>query len=434
VSLRGRFIAYLVVIHLAFAGVAGVVLRAHTVWLPAFEAFFLLSFLAGLWLLRSLFEPVDLLRSSVEFIEAGEFSTRLRETGRPELDPLIRVYNRMADTLRQERIRSEEQEMFLERIIRASPSGILTLDLDGRVTMANPAACAFLQREAGELEGRSLADAGSPLADALAALGPEQSRVVPLQGSRRVRCQASTFMDRGFARRFLVLDEMTEELHRSEKAAYEKLIRLMSHEVGNTASAVGSLLDSCLASARLLPEPERADYAGALGIAIARVGRMNEFMQGFAEVVRLPAPRRQPCDLRGLLEDVTGLFREDAGTRRVAWVWEVTGGPLLVSLDRGQMEQVLVNVVKNALEAIGTDGTITIRLGCNPSRPFTVLEDSGSGIPEDVRDQLFTPFFTTKPDGQGLGLTLAREVLLAHGFDFSLENAPGGGARFTILF
>jgi len=434
VSLRGRFIAYLVLVHLVFAGVAGFALLRQPIWLLALEAFFLLSLLAGVGLMRSLFEPVNLLRSSVEFIEAGEFSTRLRETGRPELDPLIRVYNRMADTLRQERVRSEEQERFLERIIRASPSGILTLDLDGRVTMANPAACAFLQREAGDLTGRPLAGAGSPLADALAALEPEQSRIVSLQGSRRIRCQASTFMDRGFARRFLVLDELTEELHRSEKAAYEKLIRLMSHEVANTAGAVGSLLDSCLACAGRLPEPDRADYAGALGIAIARVGRMNEFMQGFAEVVRLPTPRRQPCDLRGLVEDVVILFREEAERRRVAWMWEVTDGALLVSLDRTQMEQVLVNILKNGLEAIGTGGTITLRLGCNHARPYAVVEDSGGGIPEEVRDQLFTPFFTTKPDGQGLGLTLAREVLLAHGFDFSLENKPAGGARFTILF
>jgi nitrogen fixation/metabolism regulation signal transduction histidine kinase len=412
----------------------GTALWEHREWLLVAEAFFVLSFLAGWWLVRALFRPMRLLREAVDFIQAGEFATRMRETGRPELDPLIQVYNRMADTLRRERVRSEEQEHFLQRVLQASPTGVITLDLEGRVTMANPSAEALLRRGDEELTGRALSGLGSPLADALASMEPEESLLVPLQGRRRIRCRMLTFMDRGFARRFLLMDELTEELHRSEKAAYEKLIRMTSHEVSNTAAAVGSLLQSCLRYADQLSEPDRADFAGALGVAIARTGRMNTFVQDFAEVVRLPAPRRLPGDVNGLLQEVGLLLREDSARRRVEWVWEVDGGLPPVSMDATQMEQVFLNVCKNGLEAIGEDGTLTVRTGLDRGRPFAVIRDSGGGIPPEAREQLFTPFFTTKRDGQGIGLTLVQEVLLAHGFDFSLEGDGAGGTEFTVLF
>jgi nitrogen fixation/metabolism regulation signal transduction histidine kinase len=246
VSLRAKFVIYLVLIHLVFAGVCLYLLWDDRIWLFAVEGFFIVSFLAGVWLIRALFEPVRLLRSAVDFIKDHEFSTRIREVGQPELDPLIRVYNRMADHLRQERIRSEEQEHFLQRIIAASPTGILTLDLDGRIAMANPSAAALLRNEPEDLAGRALVELANPLADRLAELEPGNVEMIPLQGRRRVRGSALTFMDRGFARKFILMDELTEELHRSEKTAYEKLIRMMSHEVNNTTGAVGSLLNSCL--------------------------------------------------------------------------------------------------------------------------------------------------------------------------------------------
>jgi nitrogen fixation/metabolism regulation signal transduction histidine kinase len=434
VSLHGKFVVYLVVIHLVFAAVAGALFAENRVWLLAVEGFFLLSFLAGLRLLRALFRPIATLREAVDLIKAHDFSTRLREAGQAELDPLIRVYNRMADSLREERIRGEEQENFLQRIIAASPSGVLTLDLEGRVTMANPSAALLLKRELSEIQGHRLEELGSPLADELASLGDRETRLVSVQGRRRIRCRGLTFMDRGFTRRFFVMDEMTEELHRSEKAAYEKLIRTMSHEVNNTAGAVSSLLDSCLAYGEQLAPGDRDDFAGALGVAIARTGRMDRFMQEYASVVRLPAPRRQECDVKELVEEVALLLKEDSDRRRIQWRWECDGELPPVSMDLVQMEQALINICKNGLEAIGENGAITVRLGLDRGRPYLVIRDSGHGFTPEVRDRLFTPFFTSKESGQGIGLTMVQEILLGHGFDFSLE---GGGERpteFTILF
>jgi nitrogen fixation/metabolism regulation signal transduction histidine kinase len=434
VSLRGKFVVYLIVIHLVFAAATVALFRENRIWLLAVEGFFLISFLAGLWLLRALFRPIGTIREAVDLIKAHDFSTRLREVGQAELDPLINVYNRMADTLREERIRGEEQEHFLQRIVAASPSGVLTLDLDGRITMANPSAALLLRREREDLVGRRLQELGSPLADQLTTLGDQATRLISLQGRRRIRCRGLAFMDRGFARRFFIMDELTEELHRSEKAAYEKLIRTMSHEVNNTTGAVSSLLDSCLAYGDQLAPEDRADFTDALGVAISRTGRMNHFMHEFASVVRLPVPQRRECDIKGLVVEVARLLKEDSDRRRVRWQWELAGELPPVSMDLVQMEQALINICKNSLEAIGEDGTITVRLGLDRGRPYLVIRDNGDGITPEVRDKLFTPFYTSKERGQGIGLTMVQEILLGHGFDFSLESDGAGHTDFTILF
>jgi signal transduction histidine kinase len=216
--------------------------------------------------------------------------------------------------------------------------------------------------------------------------------------------------------------------------AYEKLIRMMSHEVNNTAGAVTSLLDSCLAYQQQIDPADRSDFTEALSVAIARTGRMNRFMQEFAEVVRLPAPRRLPCDVARLVEEIGRLFEEESRVRHVRWSWEIEHGLPPVRLDAGQIEQALINICKNGLEAIGEDGTLAVRLALDRGIPRLTITDDGGGISAEAREQLFTPFFTSKENGQGLGLTMVQEILLAHGFDFSLESNEDGFTSFTILF
>jgi signal transduction histidine kinase len=268
----------------------------------------------------------------------------------------------------------------------------------------------------------------------MAELSPGEARVVALRGGRRVCCRRGAFVDRGFARAFFSIEEMTEELRQVERAAYEKLIRMMSHEVNNSVGASNSLLHSCLNYARFLPEEDRRDFESALGVAIGRTEQLNAFMRGFAEVVRLPPPRPAPCDVQDLMARTARLMQPECDERRVEWRWDVGEAVGTVAMDPVQMEQVFVNVVKNALEAIGEDGAITVRLGRRGARAFLAVEDTGPGIPLRAREHLFTPFFSTKENGQGLGLTLVQEILGQHRFEFSLDGPPGGPTTFTILF
>lgn len=433
-SLRRRFVLYLLAVHVLFAGVAAYLFLQNRLWLLAVETVFLVSFAVGMKLLRDLFTPLDLVREGALLLADQDFSTRLREPGQPELDPLFQVYNRMADHLREERTRLQEQHYLLSRILDASPSGVVILGYEGQIEFANPAAERLLGLPAAEVLGRRLADLASPLARALTGLPPGGSLIVPLWGGRRVRGHLGSFLDRGFPRSFVLLEELTEELRRHEKAAYEKVIRTMSHEINNSIGASNSLLHSCLNYAGHLPSEERRDFEAALGVVIARTDFLNHFMRSFADVVRLPAPRPQPCDLRELLESIAVLLGPQLRERNIAWIWDAPEPLPPVPLDRAQMEQALVNVCKNALEAVGQDGAITVRLGRNNGRASLVVEDTGPGISAEARANLFTPFFSTKDNGQGIGLTLVQEVLSAHRFDFSLESRPGGPTQFTIHF
>jgi two-component system nitrogen regulation sensor histidine kinase NtrY len=433
-SLRIKYIIYLAVVHLIFAGVAAYLLRQNRFWLPAVEVFFIVSFSIGILLMRKLIGPIELIKSGMQFLDERDFNSRFRESGNPETDQLIHIYNRMADNLREERIRLQEHNYLMESILKVSPSGILTLDFDGRIAMANPAAEKMLQSSPDGLLGKALSELESPLGRALAGLAVKDSEVIPLWGGRRVKCRRIEFMDRGFRRSSIAMEELTEELRQTEKAAYEKLIRIMSHEVNNSSGAVNSLLDSCLHYADQIRDSDRRDFETAVHVAIYRTGQLNSFMRGFADVVRLPPPKPASCDLKKLLEELVLLMQYEPARRNIEWKWVIEEEPDAVVLDRKQMEQVFVNVLKNSLEAIEDDGSITITIGRKNDRAYAAIEDTGCGMTPDVQSNLFVPFFSTKPNGQGIGLTLVKEILGNHHFDFAVESSPGGPTRFSIFF
>ena len=431
-SLRAKIVLYLVLIHVVLGVISFIALRESRWWLLAVEGLFVVSIFLGTMLVRSFFVPLDLIRTGAELMSERDFTSQFREVGQPEMDALVRIYNQMIERLRDERLTLQERNYFLDRLLSASPAGVLTLDFDGRVSSLNPAARELLQVLDDEALGHPLSEIG-PLGEALAAVPVGKSRVVA-HGPRRLKVSRAEFFDRGFPRTFLLVGELTEELRASEKAAYGKLIRMMSHEVNNSVGAVSSLLDSFRGYGEDLSEEDRRDFLGAIDVAVNRMERLGAFMNGFAEVVRLPEPDRRPCDLRQLLEEILLLLRPELERRRIQAEWIANGPVPPVDLDRNQIEQVLVNVLKNAMESIGEDGRIALRLVSDGERPVLSISDTGRGIPEEVRPLLFTPFFSTKRDGRGLGLTLIREILIAHGAGFGLENRPEGGAEFRVRF
>lgn len=432
--LSRRFAAYLVVVHLAAAALAIALLRAQGVWLLVAEIALVCSLAAGFLLLRRLLRPFAFPAEALQLLEEGDFMSRFRAVGQPELDRLIELYNRMSDRLRSERVRLQEQQHFLAQIMDVSPLGIVLLGLDGEVAYVNPSGERLLGPPATQLLGRPLGELPGELAGALVHLARDESAVVPLWGGRRVRCQHGAFVDRGFPRSFVVVEELTEELRQLEKTAYGKLIRMMSHEVNNSVGASNSLLHSCLNYAPEIPEPHRADFESAIEIAIGRTDHLNEFMRAFADVIRLPVPRCERGDILPMLERIEQLTRAQRQQRRITWRTKAEAPLEPVPMDLAQMEQVLVNIVKNAIEAIDRDGCITIRMGRRDGRPALVVEDSGPGLTAEARQNLFTPFFSTKENGQGIGLTLVQEILSRHHFQYSLESPPGGPTQFTIVF
>ena len=228
-----------------------------------------------------------------------------------------------------------------------------------------------------------------------------------------------------------MLEELTQELIKQEKAAYEKLIRMMSHEINNSIGAINSILHSFHHYAPQLAPADRPDFAEALDVSIARNTQLANFIANFAHLVRLPAPAPRPTDLHALLRGIARLLQPQSEQRRVRWHLEIPATPLVLAFDAQQVEQALLNVAKNALEAIGADGNIWVRTTAAPLA--LVIENDGPALTPEISQRLFTPFFSTKRDGQGIGLTLVRDILLAHDLAFRLQTEASGRTAFTII-
>lgn len=413
-TLRGKILIYVIALHAVLAGASLAFLLEQTELLFVVEGLFVLSVIISIRLVRVLFVPLDLIQTGAELIAERDFTSRLAPVGQMEMDTLIDVYNRMIDRLREERLAAEERHQLLQKIVAASPAGIVICDFDGRIEQMNPAAERMMTAE---------------LREQLESIPAGASRLLTHLGARRMKVSRAEFRDRGFAKTFYLLEEMTEELRVSEKSAYEKLIRMMSHEVNNSVGAVRSLLESSLRYAPQVGEADREDFRGALTVASARIDALNRFMSAFADVVRIPAPRRSPARIADLCERIAALMRPELQERGIAIELDLADRREY-DVDASQIEQVILNIVRNAIDAIGRDGAlrITFRDG------VLSIADSGPGIADAIRSELFTPFFTTKRDGRGLGLTIVHDILANHGLAFALKSRAEGGADFTIEF
>ena len=431
-SLQSRLVAYVVVVHLLLAVLVLFLYETLGLWVLLVEAAILITAVAAVRLVRQVLEPMRFIQSGSEILEEGEYATRFVETGQSEMDRLIGVYNRMLESLQDERQRTGEQRGILDRLLQATPVGVIAFGFDDTISIANPAAASFLRREAEELQGRRLEAVGGTLAVRLQALERGDVRVVPIQGGRRLRCRRSWFHDRSFKRDFVLIEELTEELRQTEKAAYGRLIRMMSHEVNNSLGSANSLLHSIRALKEKLAPDEAEAFAQAVDAVIGRNDNLNRFMRGFADVIRAPKPQPEPADLPAMLESVGRLLSADLRSRNIAWQVEIDDDLPVLRLDAHLFEQVLINIVRNAMEAIEQDGRVQVRLSSKRRHALLEVVDSAGALTEAIESEIFTPFFTTKPTGQGVGLTLVAEILTGHGFPFALESGPNETTVFSI--
>jgi two-component system nitrogen regulation sensor histidine kinase NtrY len=431
-KLRRRFIFFVITIHLLLTVLAYLLLAYNKIFFFGIQILVLISAYISYRLYRNFVRPLDILASGVESIRDRDFSSTLIKTGHEELDSLIDVYNRMIEQLRKERLLQREQHYFLERLIEATPIGLVIFDLNGNISLLNPAAERILGLKV--LGSEILSPnclANSPW-NCLLNLDEGKPLVVRIDGIRMYRCHKSHFLDHGFHRQFVMIEELTQEIIETQKGAYEKVIRAMSHEVNNSVGAINSILNSILDYNPQLKETDRIDYTDAINVAIKRNMGLSRFVGNYADIVRMPAPLKEKYDLHKLLESIHTLMQAECQKRNIEWRWELAPGTLDVEIDVGQMEQALVNIVKNAAESIESDGVITIRTSAAP-KTLQII-DSGHGIDPQVAADLFIPFFTTKKNGQGIGLTLVREILVNHGFSFNLRMNEEKKTEFKIEF
>jgi two-component system, NtrC family, nitrogen regulation sensor histidine kinase NtrY len=256
--------------------------------------------------------------------------------------------------------------------------------------------------------------------------------VIKPDGVNTYKLQKSHFIDRGFSRHFIMIEDLTVEILAAEKNVYGKVIRMMAHEVNNTVGPVNSIMQSTLKTDELWEGHKFNPLKDALQVAMDRNQSLNLFMRNFAELVKLPTANRRPVDLHKLVRDVSKLMSIRALESEVEFHINFDDAPFNIFADEQQMEQALINIVKNAIEAIGRKGVVTFSTAV--AKKTLTISDTGTGINAELTPNLFSPFFTTKKDGQGIGLTLVREILLNHGFDFSLKTVAERQTDFTISF
>lgn len=398
-------------------------------------AFYLLYFY------RKAVKPMEGITKGIDLLREQDYSSSLRPVGQKEADRIVEVFNRMMAQMKEERVRLHEQNHLLDLLVDESPMGVIMLDFDGRVTMLNRAVLRFLNISSqSELVGRLLDEVHLPLVEEIVRIPSGASQTIRLSDAMIYRCSRLSFLDRGFAHPFILIESLTSEVVKAEKKAYEKVIRMIAHEVNNTMGGVGSAMETM--QEMLGSSEEDVDLKEMMSVCIERSRSMSRFITKFADVVKIPEPK---LSLVALNDVVLGCrtFMETLGQgKSIDFRFNLCPENPEVMLDSALFEQVLVNIVKNAVESFtsadpGVERVISIRTSV-ASRdgelhsPTLMIADNGTPISRDTETKLFTPFFSTKPQGQGIGLLLIREVLYSHGCTFSLRTDADGWTRFCI--
>lgn len=378
---------------------------------------------------RKIVKPLNSIGSGMELLREQDFSSRLSPVGQYEADRIVNVFNRMMEQLKNERLRLREQNNFLDLLIKASPMGVILTTLDEDLSELNPMAQKMLGVRQEDVLGKKMNEIDSPLAAELANVPKGETATVRLNDSNIYRCTHSSFIDRGFQHPFFLIESLTDEVMKVEKKAYEKVIRMIAHEVNNTTAGITSTLDTV--EQALSAEEGMDDICDVMRVCIERCFSMSRFITRFADVVKIPEPTLTPVDLNDLAFTCKRFMEGMCADRNIKLRLEIDETLKEVKMDASLFEQVLVNIIKNAAESIEKDGEIIVRT----LSPATIeVVDNGKGISKEVEAKLFSPFFSTKPNGQGIGLIFIREVLMRHGCTFSLRTYADGLTRFRILF
>jgi two-component system, NtrC family, nitrogen regulation sensor histidine kinase NtrY len=429
--LKTKYILFVGILHLVTLVLTYFIFEKDKPLFLLAEVFIIISLLISWNLYHQLIQPLKTLMAGLTAIKDQDFNVKFLNTGKQEVDELIGVYNQMIDKLRGERTRQEQQHFFLEKLIHTSPTGIIILDYDERVQQVNPRALQILDLAEEAVIRKPTGEIKHPFFRHIAALKNGETKTLKLKGTETYKIQRSHFVDRGFSRSFIMIEELTAEILAAEKNAYGKVIRMMAHEVNNTIGPVNSIIQSALQSKNLWKE-EDALLKDALQVAFDRNQNLNLFMRNFADLVKLPEPNRKQLELHRFIRSIVTLMAFKAEEKEIELLVEIPEEPFYILADEQQLEQALINVLKNAAEAI--EGKGQIRVSTDPVKKMLCISDTGKGVSPEAAENLFTPFFSTKKDGQGIGLTLVREILVNHGFEFSLKTVGEGWTEFRIRF
>ncbi len=375
---------------------------------------------------------VRAVRDGVLSLRDHDFSMSITPVPNGELRELVSAYNSLGDLLRRERLDLYQRELLLDTVIQTTPLVMVLTNMSGQIVYSNVAARQlFLGGR--KLEGLDfttlVAESPAPLREAMTATG-DTLFTMEVSGEPQVyHLSQRGFLLNAQSHRLVLLKQLTRELAAQEVAIWKKVIRVIAHELNNSLAPISSLVHSGRLLARGMPEHAPDPRLERVFTTIGeRTAHLTSFIDGYARFAKLPRPRPAPvswADFLGRLEGTTR-FEIEAPLPQ-------TQG----SFDPGQLEQVMINLLKNAAESGSPAGEIAVRVreshdAGQGNGVLIEVADRGSGLTDNVLRDALLPFYSTKPAGTGLGLTLCREIVEAHGGRLSIANRPGGGALVSV--
>jgi two-component system nitrogen regulation sensor histidine kinase NtrY len=420
------------------SGAPGALATALLLWYGGFSAKVQWTadlLVVGLWLgfafavQGGVVRPLRIISNLLAALREEDFSFRARETaGDDALALAMTEVNALADTLREQRLGALEAIALMRTVMSEIEVAVFTFDGNERLQLVNRAGARLLGRPPEQLLEHKAAELG--LGAALAA-EPRQVLDMAIAGRPgRWEVSGGTFRQHGLPQRLLVLTDVSRALREEERQAWQRLIRVLGHELNNSLAPIRSLADSLgqLVARQPRPSDWEDDMRRGLAVIASRSESLSRFLEAYGRLARLPAPQPQRVDLGPLLRRVAGL------EQRVP-VAVLDGPAVEIQADPVQLEQVVINLLRNAAEASLDSAERRVELGWDAPPGSGQVEvwiaDHGPGLADT--GNLFVPFFTTKPQGSGIGLVLSRQIAEAHGGSLVLENRkPGPGCRARL--
>jgi two-component system, NtrC family, nitrogen regulation sensor histidine kinase NtrY len=425
-SLAGRAALALALSALLGAACTAVAVRLLPAWLAAGVAL-LIAAPCVVWLAQRLTRQwVRVVRAVCDGIESlrdHDFSVSVAATSDLELLALSRAYNSLGELLRRERLDLYQRELLLDTVIQSTPLALVLCDDAGRVVYSNVAARSLLHGGR-KLEGLDFAAvlAGTPpqLRDALGGGGDTLFTMEAGGETQFYHLAQRDFRLNSRRHRLTLLKQLTRELAAQEVAVWKKVIRVIAHELNNSLAPITSLAHS---GALLAQSPDTSQLVRVFATIGERAAHLASFIDGYGRFAKLPRPLRSTCSWSQFLARLEG-----------ALPFRIEGPlpPQPAYFDASQLEQVLINLFKNAAESGSPTGEITIGVHRTEAGFRVEVGDRGSGLSDAALRDALLPFFSTKRTGSGLGLTVCREIVEAHGGHLSLANRSGGGAVVTL--
>jgi two-component system, NtrC family, nitrogen regulation sensor histidine kinase NtrY len=386
------------------------------VWLGA-------SALARQIVMRTLYVSANLLGA----LREGDYSIRgVSARPRGAIDLVMAEINGLGDTLQRQRGEALESTALLQSVMAAIDVAVFAFDMDETLVLVNPAAERLVGRTAGDLVGRHAGELR--LAQYLSDDSPRLIEQPFGPASGRLELRRSTFRRDGRPHSLLVFADLSRALREEEQQAWQRIVRVLSHEINNSLTPIKSIAHSVKRMiGRVADMPRAAEIQDALTLIETRSGALGRFLRAYAQLARLPKPQRRPLELLALVRRIVELEeRRPVAIRAVA--------DIRIVADPDQLEQLLINIVRNAVDAtLETGGGVWIdwSRGDDGREIELVIEDEGTGLPDT--SNLFVPFFTTNAAGSGIGLALSRQIAEAHGGTLRLENrSTSRGCRAIV--